>query len=125
MSDENLRVFIEGITRETRNGSYELLYSPDWEAQIYRTGMHDFDIWHGLSALRVPMLFIRGAETDTFLKSAATLIKRKRPEARIETLKRSTHLLPLERPREVFEIMQSFLKETSKDSSTSVRDDGY
>jgi pimeloyl-ACP methyl ester carboxylesterase len=117
MSDENLRVFIEGITRQTEDGSYKLIYSPDWEAQIYRTGMHDFDIWRGLSNLEVPTLFIRGAETDTFLENAAKLVKRIQPEARVETLEKSTHLLPLERPREVFDIMQSFLRETLKVSA--------
>ncbi|HSL45375.1 MAG TPA: alpha/beta hydrolase [Anaerolineales bacterium] len=114
MSDENLRTYIEGITRKTEDGSYELVYSPDWEAQIYRTGMQDFDIWRGLPNLKVPTLFIRGAETDTFFESAAKFVKRKQPQARIETLPNSTHLLPLERPPEVFDIMQSFLQETLK-----------
>jgi pimeloyl-ACP methyl ester carboxylesterase len=112
MSDENLRAYIEGITRPNRDGSYELVYSPEWEAQIYRTGMQDFDLWHGLPDLRVPTLFLRGAETDTFLERAAKFVKRKQPGARIETLEKSTHLLPLERPQRVFEIMQSFLLET-------------
>lgn len=110
MSDQNLQIFIEGMTRKTEHGTYELIYSPEWEAQIYRTGMHDFDLWRGLSKLEVPTLFLRGAETDTFLESAAKFVKRKQPKARLETLERSTHLLPLERPREVFDIMQSFLK---------------
>ena len=109
MSDENLRIFIEGITRKAENG-YELVYSPDWEAQIYRTGMHDFDIWRDLPKLKVPTLFIRGTETDTFLENAAKLVKRKQPRAQIEALEKSTHILPLERPQDVFEIMQSFLK---------------
>ena len=109
MSDENLRIFIEGITRKAENG-YELVYSPDWEAQIYRTGMHDFDIWRDLPKLKVPTLFIRGTETDTFLEDAAKLVKRKQPRAQIEALEKSTHILPLERPQDVFEIMQSFLK---------------
>jgi pimeloyl-ACP methyl ester carboxylesterase len=108
MSDESLRQYIEGITRKT-DSRYELIYSPEWEAQIYRTGMHDFDIWRELPNLKVPVLFIRGAETDTFLEKAARLVKRKQPKARVETLDKSTHLLPLERPKEVFEIIQSFL----------------
>jgi len=54
---------------------------------------------------------MRGAETDTFWEQAANLVKRKQPRARVETLQRSTHLLPLEHPKEVFEIVQSFLKE--------------
>ena len=110
MTDENLRIYIEGMTKPGTNGRYELIFSPEWEAQIYRTGMHDFDIWRELPRLEVPTLFIRGAETDTFLEGAARLVKWKQPKVKIETLPKSTHLLPLERPHEVFEIMQSFLK---------------
>jgi pimeloyl-ACP methyl ester carboxylesterase len=112
MSDENLRIFIEGITKPKPDGGYELVFSPEWEAQIYRTGLHDFDIWRDLPKLQVPTLFIRGAETDTFLEEAAKLLKQKQPKVRIETLEKSTHILSLERPKEVFEIMQAFLKES-------------
>jgi pimeloyl-ACP methyl ester carboxylesterase len=113
MSDENLRIYIEGITRKTDSG-YELVYSPEWESRIYLTGLRDFDIWRELPKLEVPTLFIRGAETDTFLENAARFVKKKQPRARVETLEKSTHLLPLERPQEVFDIMQSFLTETGK-----------
>lgn len=111
MSDENLKVYIEGITQPKPGGGFELVFPPEWEAQIYRTGMHDFDILRDLPKLEMPVLFIRGRETDTFLARTADQIKRKQPKARVETLERSTHLLPLERPKEVFDIMQSFLKE--------------
>jgi pimeloyl-ACP methyl ester carboxylesterase len=117
MSDADLRALIKGMTRKTETGSYELVYAPEWEAQIYRTGMYDFDIWRGLPALEMPTLFIRGAETDTFLQDAARFVKRKQPKARVETLERTTHLLPLERPKEVFDIMQSFLHESLKVSA--------
>ena len=119
LSDEDLRSYIDGITRPTQDGRFELVYSPAWEAQIYRTGLQDFDIWRRLPTLEVPTLFLRGAETDTFLENAAKLIKRKLPKARVETLEQSTHLLPLERPKEVFDIMQSFLKETPTVSAAS------
>ncbi len=118
MSDADLRVLIEGITQPKADGSYELVYSPDWEAQVYRTGMHDFDIWHELPNLQVPTLFIRGAETDTFLEDAAKLVKQKQPQVRVETLEKSTHILPLERPQEVFDIIKSFLNETLPVSQT-------
>jgi pimeloyl-ACP methyl ester carboxylesterase len=114
MSDDNLRIYIEGITRP-KNGRYELVFSPEWEARIYFTGLRDFDIWRALPRLNVPTLFIRGAETDTFWEAAARLVKRKQPKAKMETLERSTHLLPLERPKEVFDIIQSFLKTLESD----------
>jgi pimeloyl-ACP methyl ester carboxylesterase len=113
MSDENLRIYIEGITRQTDKG-YELVYSPEWESRIYLTGLLDFDIWRELPRLEIPTLFIRGAETDTFLENAAKFVKQKQPRARVEVLEKSTHLLPLERPQEVFDILQLFLKETLK-----------
>ncbi|HJS17518.1 MAG TPA: alpha/beta hydrolase, partial [Anaerolineales bacterium] len=121
MSDENLRIYIEGITQLRANGAYELIYSPEWEAQIYRTGMHDFDIWRDLPKLEVPTLFMRGAETDTFLAEAAKLVKQKQPKVQVETLEKSTHILPLERPRKVFEIMQSFLISLRPDRSPQRR----
>ncbi|HZM20592.1 MAG TPA: alpha/beta hydrolase [Anaerolineales bacterium] len=111
ISDENLRIYIDGITKPAINGGYELFFSPEWEARIYYTGLRDFDIWHDLPKLEVPTLFIRAAQTDTFWEEAANLIKRKQPKARIETVQKSTHLLPLEHPKEVFDIMQSFLNE--------------
>lgn len=110
MTDENLRIYIEGITKPSPTGSYELVFPPEWEAHIYFTSMQDFDIWNSLMHLKVPTLFIRGAETDTFLEEAATLVKQKQPTVKVEALEKSTHLLPLERPSEVFNIIQSFLK---------------
>jgi len=111
MSDDNLRIYIEGITKLSANGGYELLYSPEWEARIYFTSLQDFDIWNNLEKLKVPTLFLRGAETDTFLEEAAMLVKQKQPKAMVEALEKSTHLLPLERPQAIFDIMQSFLME--------------
>ncbi len=111
MSDENLRIYIEGITQPNEDGSFELAYSPEWEAHIYLTGLRDFDLWRGLPRLEVPTLIIRGAETDTFLEKSEKLVKQKQPKVKIEALERSTHILPLEYPEKVFDLMQSFLKE--------------
>jgi pimeloyl-ACP methyl ester carboxylesterase len=117
MSDDNLRIYIEGVTRKTDKG-YELVYSPEWESRIYFTGLRDFDIWRELPNLEVRTLIVRGAETDTFLENAAKLVKRKQPRIQMETLEKSTHLLPLERPQKVFNVVQSFIKETLKVSAS-------
>jgi pimeloyl-ACP methyl ester carboxylesterase len=110
LSDEQLWIYVEGITRKTDNG-YELIYSPEWESRIYFTSLQDFDIWNSLQNLRVPALFLRGEETDTFLEDAAKLVKQKQPNARVEVVEKSTHIFPLERPKETFELMQTFFKE--------------
>lgn len=109
-SDESLRAYIEGIAQPKTGGGFELAFSPEWEAHIYHTGVwNDMGLWRELRYLEVPTLIIRGGETDTFWESAANLIRRRQPKVRIEALPRSTHLVPLERPQEVFEVMQSFL----------------
>lgn len=123
MSDAHLRIYIDGITQPSSNGGFELVFSPEWEARIYSTGLQDFDIWNNLENLRVPTLFIRGAETDTFLEDAANLVKQKQPKAKVETLEQSTHLLPLERPQEVFDIIHSFVKSLESDSQESYSND--
>lgn len=111
MNDESLQAYIEGITRPKPDNGFELVFSPEWEVQIYRTGLQDLDIWRNIHKLEVRTLIIRGEETDTFLANTANLVKRKQPKIRVETLEKSTHLLPLEHPKEIFEIMNSFLKE--------------
>jgi pimeloyl-ACP methyl ester carboxylesterase len=109
LSDENLRAYIAGIAKPKTDGGFELTYSPEWESHIYLTALLDFDLWRELPGLKVPTLIIRGAETDTFLENAGSLVKKKNPKIQIETLQRSTHILPLERPQEVFDLMQEFL----------------
>ncbi|MBK9208195.1 MAG: alpha/beta hydrolase [Anaerolineales bacterium] len=109
MSDESLRAYISGITKQRPGGGFELIYSPEWESHIYLTGLRDFDLWRELPKLKIPTLIIRGAETDTFLENAANLVKKKNPKIQIETLEKSTHILPLEHPQEVFNLTQTFL----------------
>lgn len=111
MSDESLHAYIAGITKQKADGTYELAFSPEWESHIYLTGLRDFDLWRELPKLEVPTLIIRGTETDTFLERAAKLVKQKQPKVKIEALKESTHIFPLEHPQKVFDLMQSFLKD--------------
>jgi pimeloyl-ACP methyl ester carboxylesterase len=111
MHDDSLKTYISGITKPMPGGGYELTYSPEWESRIYLTGLRDTDLWRNLPKLKVPALIIRGAESDTFLENAANLVHQKQPDIKIVTLEKSTHLLPLEQPQEVFDIMQSFLQE--------------
>ncbi len=111
-SDEGLRAYVDGIARPRPGGGYELAYSPEWEARIYYTGIwRDWDIWNGIPRLEIPTLIMRGAETDTFWESTARAVMKKNHKIRMVTLQESTHLLPLEKPQEIFEITQSFLKE--------------
>jgi pimeloyl-ACP methyl ester carboxylesterase len=110
--DDSLRAYIQGIVVPDANGGYQLAYSPEWEARIYYTGVwRDMDLWWGLPKLQIPTLILRGAETDTFLHPAARRIQKTRPDIKIITIEKSTHLVPLEKPQETFESIRDFLKE--------------
>lgn len=114
MSDDSLRTYIKGITKPKPDGTYELAYSPEWEARIYLTGLQDFDFWRELPKLDVPTLIIRGAETDTFLEKAERLVKKKNPNIQVVTMQNATHILPLEHPQEVANIINNFLTMDSR-----------
>jgi pimeloyl-ACP methyl ester carboxylesterase len=102
------------MLKPSKTRGFELAYSPEWEIQIYYTGVSsDTDIWRGLPDLKIPILIIRGAETDTFYPSTAARIKRIRPETQVVTVDRSTHLVPLERPKELSEIIFNFLEKAT------------
>lgn len=113
MDDDFLRAYVEGIACQKDGDGYKLCYSADWEIRIYLTGIWpDMDIWRGLPELQLPTLIVRGMETDTFWERTGQLVKRKQPRIRVEALEKSTHLLPLERPSEVSNLIHSFFEET-------------
>lgn len=115
LNDDSLKAYIAGITKPKADGGYELAYTPEWETHIYLTGLRDFDLWRGLPNLDVPTLIIRGAETDTFLPNAERLVKKKNPHIRVHTMQNATHILPLEYPREVAELINDFVQKIKQD----------
>ena len=109
MSDENLRAYVQGIARPRAGGGYELAFSPEWEAQIYYTGIwRDFDLWRKLKQLQIPTLILRGAQSDTFWAGTAARVRRAQPKVQIETLENTTHILPLEAPERVNRFIVEF-----------------
>lgn len=111
MSDESLRAYVEGIVRPREAGGYELAYSPEWEARIYYTGIwRDMDLWRKIHELRIPTLIIRGAQSDTFWAQAADRVRRTNPKVQIEAIANAGHLVPLEHPHEVAELILKFSK---------------
>lgn len=112
LDDASLRAYTNGLVEDLADGRVGLRYSVDWEVQIYATGVKaDLDLWFGLPKLKVPLLIIRGAETDTTWASTARLVQMIRPATRIVTLQKATHLAPLEQPQLIAEIIENFLGE--------------
>ncbi len=111
LSDEALRAYVDALAVPRPEGGVELSYSPEWEAQIYRTGMlRDVETWRALPRLKLPVLLLRAAESDTFLPQAAELFLRRVPQTELQVIPDTSHLLPLEKPQLVAERVVTFIR---------------
>jgi pimeloyl-ACP methyl ester carboxylesterase len=111
IDDAGLHDYVESLARPLTDGRVELAYTPEWEAQIYATGiLADLDIWRKLSHLRPPLLVIRGGESDTFRTETAQLIQRHLSAAEVQVVPGATHLVALEKPAEIAAIISDFLE---------------
>lgn len=80
-------------------GGVRLRYPREWEARIFE--VCPADIWRELARIPVPVLFVRGEASDTFLGTAARRGVRELAAARSVAIPGSSHFLPFERPGEV------------------------
>ena len=82
--------------------------NPAWEEIMYLTaGIKDFDIWENLHRLKTPTLIII-PETSPVLRYHASKKISKNRLIEIKILKESTHLFPLEKPKETSKIILDF-----------------
>ena len=110
LADDHLKVVIQGLVQSV-DGHVQLRYSPAWEARIYSTAIwNDLDLWRGLPTLSVPTLIIRGAESETLTEVACEAARRANGRVQVETVEQTTHLVPLERPLEVYRLAYDFLQ---------------
>lgn len=111
--EATIRLYAESITRPAKHGQgVELAWSPEWEAQYYRTLYADS--WRMLPRLRGlrPTLVIRGVETDTFLKGAADRVGALLPDATLKEIEGHGHLFPQSAPDQTREIIVTWLSES-------------
>jgi len=112
LSDEVLGDYVRGLSRSRSDGKIELAYPPEWEARIYETGgTADPIVWRSLPDLDVPVLLIRGEETDTLRMGAVRRMTRLLPNVDVINMPRVGHLVPLEAPRDVASHVRAFLEE--------------
>ena len=69
-------------------------------------------IWKNIKKVSLPTLIIRPEESTAFYDSAANKIKKtNNPNIEIITIKKSSHLFPLEKPQETSEKILSFIRQ--------------
>jgi len=105
-SDTALNNYISaGLTKT--DGGYKLTFSPEWEARVYAMA---YSSWKIYGELDIPSLSIRAEETNAIYKTAWPEWKKLRPEAGYECINNTTHLLPLESPDELTDILEHFIR---------------
>ncbi len=90
-------------------GGVRLRYPKMWEARIFE--LTPASVWRELKSLEVPMLFIRGGVSDTFVAAAAERAGREIENAQVVEVKGASHFVPMEKPREVARLITDWARE--------------
>lgn len=115
IDDHGLRACVEALARPRPDGQVELAYPTDWEVKIYLIGpLVEWKLWPQVKELRVPLLVVRGQETDAFVPVAARMMQTRLPRAEIRTIAGAGHLVPLEKPEEVGAVIHEFLERVER-----------
>ena len=94
-SDEVLWDYVLHGTYADASGMTRLNYSKEWEARCY---MLADNIWHDLRSLTIPVLVIRGAQSNTFAHKTCHTLQRVCPKFEFLEIPGAGHLLPFEKP---------------------------
>jgi pimeloyl-ACP methyl ester carboxylesterase len=106
-SDGMVRAYSQNMTGPAPEGGVQLIYPPDWEAQIYRT--IPTDIWGFAGQLKCPVLVIRGERSNTFTEASEKTFRKTLPTARFQVIPEAGHLVAQEKPLEVGDAIRNFL----------------
>lgn len=107
--EETVRLYAESALQPATNGSErQLRWSPDWEAQAYRV-IYPFP-WRDVPKLRglLPVLTLRGTQTDTFLRPAAEKMRAILPDMTYHEIE-GGHLFPQSAPTATATIIGEWL----------------
>jgi pimeloyl-ACP methyl ester carboxylesterase len=108
--DNILWDYVNSLSIKNSDGTIKLSFSPKWEALIYETGLKaDSTIWKNISHLNIPTLIIKGENSNTFWNFTANRIKNIFPKGCILSIQNSGHLVPFERPNNLYQMTKQFL----------------
>jgi pimeloyl-ACP methyl ester carboxylesterase len=111
-SDEALWDYVNHATWiDEATGEAVLAFPREWEAQIY--AHPPLTVWEDVTKVTQPVLAVRGAETDTITVEAWQLWQEKCPEATFVELPDTGHMIPMERPSALAEVVLSFCREVA------------
>jgi len=110
LSDTALWDYIEYSTEINANKKYTLTYSKEWEAHCYTLLPN---LWSLIDKCPVPVLGIRGEESDTLLPSVWQRWKKMASMYQFVEIPKTGHLVPFENPKVVAELVLRFISDKS------------
>lgn len=111
-SDEAFDAYLEhGVVEDQDSGGYRLRYPKAWEARVFELTPHD--VWGVVARLQVPVLVLRGERSDTFMPGAARKFERKSSCADCRVVKGTGHMLPMQQPDGVAEMIMEWLAQNA------------
>ena len=105
---EFLEAYITHGTKKSSNGGIRLCCDPAWESKCFAVCPHD--IWGYIPRLKLPVLIIYGAGSDTFLAPAARRFQSLVPHANLVCFEKCSHFVPMEEPGATARAIVDFLK---------------
>lgn len=104
--DVHFSSFLDGAVYEKADGQIGLTYSKEWETRIYCTVTNG---WPYLAQLQQPTLAVKAAGSNLLYPKIWEKWKRIQPRADFKIVANTSHLLPLERPTELINLIRTFI----------------
>ena len=111
LTDEALWDYVNFALVEAPEGGVMLRFPRDWEAHIY--SHPPTAIWNIIPHLTHPTLAIRGIHSETLQPEAWERWRSMQPAAQFVEIAGSGHLVPMEQPERVGQVLREFLSTVS------------
>ena len=106
--DGFLEAYVADGTAKNHNDEVRLSCEPAWESKCFSVCPHD--IWRYIPRLKLPVLVLYGANSDTFLAPAVKRFQSTVPHARLVCFDKCGHFVPMEQPEATTAAIFDFLK---------------
>jgi pimeloyl-ACP methyl ester carboxylesterase len=106
IDDEVLWDYVLHGVEHTDQGNIRLSYSREWEARCYSSV---FNLWTLLPQITVPVLAIRGTESNTIFPAAWDKWRSRSPHHDFVDIEGAGHLIPLEQPEQLGDVVRDWL----------------
>ncbi len=104
--DDFLRSYVTYGLKPSTNGEIELVCPSESEARIFES--YPLNIWFWVSRNKTPTLILRGEHSDTLNADSVKRFCRKSKQVDSVVVEGAGHLIPMEKPTKVVELIKQF-----------------